>query len=91
MILTETALRFTDLEGQVEMHATDINSLDETIATLRRSTSDLKDTVDSVEDDGAALNAENDEIKQRLTLLEETVMGMLIYALFYFLFIPYKF
>ena len=38
--------------------------------------SNLEDTVDTVEDGMAAFEVENDEIQQRLTILEETVIGM---------------
>ena len=40
--------------------------------------SDLEDTVDSVEDVMTAQETENDEMQQRLTVLEETVIGMII-------------
>ena len=37
--------------------------------------SDLVDTVDTVEDSVMAIEVENDEIQQRLTMLEENVIG----------------
>ena len=40
--------------------------------------SDLEDTVDTVEDGITVLETENDEIQQRLTLLEETIIGTII-------------
>ena len=59
-----------------QTHDTDINNLDETMATLQLSMSDLEDIVDSVEDDVTALNVENDEIQQRLIVLEEILIGI---------------
>ena len=59
-----------------QTHNTDINNMDETMATLQLSMSDLEDIVDSVEDDVTALNVENDEIQQRLIVLEETLIGI---------------
>ena len=46
---------------------------------LEVSMSDLEDTIDTVEDSMTAVETENDEMQQRLTVLEETVIGMLIY------------
>ena len=40
--------------------------------------SDLEDIVDSVEDDMTALQVENDEMQQRLTVLEETVISNIV-------------
>ena len=36
----------------------------------------VEDTVHSVEDDMTAIQVENDEMQQRLTVLEETVTGI---------------
>ena len=53
----------------------DIGNLDETMTTLQVSMSDLENTVDVVEDDVTALTVENDEIQDRLSVLEEAVIG----------------
>ena len=49
------------------------------MTTLQASMSDLEDTVDTVEDSMTVLATENDEMQQRLTILEEAVIGMPIY------------
>ena len=51
------------------------------MTTLHSSMTDLEDTVDTVEDSVIALETENDEIGQRLTVLEETVIGMTLYII----------
>ena len=81
MYFTDTKVRLTNLEEEVQLHDTDITNLDETMTTLQVSMSDLEDTVDMVEDSMTSLETENDEMEQRLTVLEETVIGMLIYSL----------
>ena len=43
---------------------------------LQSTMSDLEDTVDTVEIGMATFEVENDEIQQRLIILEETVIGM---------------
>ena len=48
------------------------------MTTLQISMSDLEDTVDTVEDSMTALETENAEIQHRLTVLEETVIGIII-------------
>ena len=42
---------------------------------LQSSINNLEDIVDSVEDSMMALETENNEMQQRLTVLEETVIG----------------
>ena len=68
-------IRLANVDEEVQTHDTDITNLDETMTTLQVSMSDLEDIVDSAEDDVTALNVENDEIQQRLTVLEETLIG----------------
>ena len=68
-------IRLANVDEEVQTHDTDITNLDETMTMLQVSMSDLEDIVDSVEDDVTALNVENDEIQQRLTVLEETLIG----------------
>ena len=51
------------------------------MAMLEVSMSDLEDTVDSVKDSMMAIETENDEIQQRLTVLEEAVIGKVVDAL----------
>ena len=68
-------IRLANVDEEVQIHDTDITNLDETMTTLQASMSDLEDTVDTVEDGVAAIDVENDEIQQRLTVLEENVIG----------------
>ena len=65
-------VKLANVDEEVQTHDTDIVNLDETM-------SDLEDIVDSVDDDVTALNVENDEMQQRLTVLEEAVVGMFIF------------
>ena len=78
MYFTDISVRLTNLE---QSHDTDITTLDETITTLQISMSDFEDTVDAVEDTMTALETENDEIQQRLAVLEDTMIGMFIYPI----------
>ena len=76
--ISDVQFQLISLEEEVQTHDLDIVNLDETMTTLQSSMSDLEDTVDSVEDGMTGLEVENDEIGQRITVLEETVMGMTI-------------
>ena len=70
-------IKLANVDEEVQTHDSDIVNLDETMTTLQESMSDLEDIVDSVEDEVTALNVENDEMQQRLTVLEENVIGVL--------------
>ena len=76
LYFTDTGVRVSNLEEEVQRHDTDITNLEETMTTLQSSMSDLEDTVDLVEDGLTVLEVENTEIQQRITVLEETIMGM---------------